>query len=143
MRKIFVVRTFCRAPASIVNADPVNGDSRCGANNRREDTDHDAAFRFGFRPHGGRHRLRPQHRARHRSGAGRGRRQCRGERHSDRDAVNAVVAEIRRGGGKAMGVMADVSAHDEVAAACVFLCAETGAFVSGQAIHVNGRHYMF
>jgi 3-oxoacyl-[acyl-carrier protein] reductase len=32
---------------------------------------------------------------------------------------------------------------DEVAAACVFLCAETGAFVSGQAIHVNGGHYMF
>ena len=63
--------------------------------------------------------------------------------HSDRDAVDAVVAEIRRGGGKAMGVMADVSAHDEVAAACVFLCAETGAFVSGRAIHVNGRHYMF
>jgi 3-oxoacyl-[acyl-carrier protein] reductase len=32
---------------------------------------------------------------------------------------------------------------DEVAAACVFLCAETGSFVSGQAIHVNGGHYMF
>jgi len=32
---------------------------------------------------------------------------------------------------------------DEVAAACVFLCAETGAFVSGQAIHVNGGHYMY
>ena len=32
---------------------------------------------------------------------------------------------------------------DEVAAACLFLCAETGAFVSGQAIHVNGGHYMF
>jgi NAD(P)-dependent dehydrogenase (short-subunit alcohol dehydrogenase family) len=32
---------------------------------------------------------------------------------------------------------------DELAAACVFLCAETGAFVSGQAIHVNGGHYMF
>ena len=32
---------------------------------------------------------------------------------------------------------------DEVAAACVFLCAETGAFVSGQAIHLNGGHYMF
>ena len=32
---------------------------------------------------------------------------------------------------------------DEVAAACVFLCAETGAFVSGQVIHVNGGHYMY
>ena len=32
---------------------------------------------------------------------------------------------------------------DEVAAACAFLCAETGGFVSGQAIHVNGGHYMF
>ncbi len=32
---------------------------------------------------------------------------------------------------------------EEVAAACAFLCAETGAFVSGQAIHVNGGHYMY
>jgi len=32
---------------------------------------------------------------------------------------------------------------DEVAAACVFLCAETGGFVSGQSIHVNGGHYMY
>jgi len=32
---------------------------------------------------------------------------------------------------------------DEVAAACEFLCAETGAFVSGQVIHVNGGHYMY
>jgi 3-oxoacyl-[acyl-carrier protein] reductase len=35
--------------------------------------------------------------------------------HSDRDAVDAVVAEIRGGGGNALGVMADVSAHEEVA----------------------------
>lgn len=32
---------------------------------------------------------------------------------------------------------------EEVAAACAFLCADTGAFVSGQAIHVNGGHYMY
>ena len=32
---------------------------------------------------------------------------------------------------------------DEVAAACAFLCAESGAFVSGQVIHVNGGHYMY
>jgi 3-oxoacyl-[acyl-carrier protein] reductase len=32
---------------------------------------------------------------------------------------------------------------EEVAAACLYLCAETGGFVSGQAIHVNGGHYMF
>jgi len=32
---------------------------------------------------------------------------------------------------------------EEVAAACAFLCAEGGAFVSGQAIHVNGGHYMY
>ncbi len=32
---------------------------------------------------------------------------------------------------------------EEVAAACAFLCAETGGFVSGQAIHVNGGHYMY
>jgi NAD(P)-dependent dehydrogenase (short-subunit alcohol dehydrogenase family) len=32
---------------------------------------------------------------------------------------------------------------EEVAAACAFLCAETGAFVSGQVIHVNGGHYMY
>jgi NAD(P)-dependent dehydrogenase (short-subunit alcohol dehydrogenase family) len=32
---------------------------------------------------------------------------------------------------------------EEVAAACVFLCAETGGFTSGQAIHVNGGHYMY
>jgi NAD(P)-dependent dehydrogenase (short-subunit alcohol dehydrogenase family) len=32
---------------------------------------------------------------------------------------------------------------DEVAAACEFLCAENGAFVNGQVIHVNGGHYMY
>lgn len=32
---------------------------------------------------------------------------------------------------------------EEVAAACLFLCAETGGFTSGQAIHVNGGHYMY
>lgn len=32
---------------------------------------------------------------------------------------------------------------DEIAAACVFLSSEGGAFVSGQAIHVNGGHYMY
>ena len=32
---------------------------------------------------------------------------------------------------------------EEVAAACAFLCADTGAFVSGQALHVNGGHYMY
>jgi NAD(P)-dependent dehydrogenase (short-subunit alcohol dehydrogenase family) len=32
---------------------------------------------------------------------------------------------------------------EEVAAACAFLCAETGGFTSGQAIHVNGGHYMY
>ena len=34
--------------------------------------------------------------------------------HRDRDAVDAVVAQIRGAGGKALGVMADVSSHDEV-----------------------------
>lgn len=32
---------------------------------------------------------------------------------------------------------------EEVAAACAFLCGEGGAFTSGQALHVNGGHYMF
>jgi len=32
---------------------------------------------------------------------------------------------------------------EEVAAACLFLCAESGAFVSGQVIHINGGHYMY
>jgi 3-oxoacyl-[acyl-carrier protein] reductase len=32
---------------------------------------------------------------------------------------------------------------EEVAAACAFLCAEGGAFTSGQVIHVNGGHYMY
>jgi len=32
---------------------------------------------------------------------------------------------------------------DDVAAACVYLAGDSGAFVSGQAIHVNGGHYMF
>lgn len=32
---------------------------------------------------------------------------------------------------------------DEIAAACAFLCADTGGFTSGQAIHVNGGHYMY
>src|SRR3990170_789069 len=90
--------------------------------------------------------------------------------HNDRDAVDAVVEEIRKAGGRGLAVMADVSSHDavaemvrktvaagaidtvrdwtqythqqkeriqgeipigrfgktdEVAAACVFLCAET------------------
>ena len=47
--------------------------------------------------------------------------------HSDRDAVDAVVAEIRRAGGKALGVMADVSSHDEVAALVEKTVAEFGA----------------
>ena len=32
---------------------------------------------------------------------------------------------------------------EEVAEACAFLASEGGGFVSGQAIHVNGGHYMF
>lgn len=32
---------------------------------------------------------------------------------------------------------------EEVAEACAFLASEGGAFVSGQAIHVNGGHYMY
>ena len=31
---------------------------------------------------------------------------------------------------------------DEMAAACVYLAAQTVGFVSGQALHVNGGHYM-
>src|ERR1019366_10235530 len=47
--------------------------------------------------------------------------------HSDRDAVDAVVAEIRRGGGKALGVMADVSSHEEVAGLVEKTVAEFGS----------------
>jgi 3-oxoacyl-[acyl-carrier protein] reductase len=36
--------------------------------------------------------------------------------HRDRDAVDATVKEIADAGGRAVGVMADVSKHDEVAA---------------------------
>lgn len=36
--------------------------------------------------------------------------------HRDKNAVDAVVEEIRKAGGRAVGVMADVSSHDEVAA---------------------------
>jgi 3-oxoacyl-[acyl-carrier protein] reductase len=36
--------------------------------------------------------------------------------HRDRDAVDAVVKEITEAGGQALGLMADVSRHDEVAA---------------------------
>ena len=36
--------------------------------------------------------------------------------HRDKNAVDAVVEEIRKSGGRAIGVMADVSSHDEVAA---------------------------
>lgn len=32
---------------------------------------------------------------------------------------------------------------DEVAAACDLLCSDRGGFISGQAIHVNGGHYMY
>ena len=35
--------------------------------------------------------------------------------HRDRDAVDAVVREIEAGGGRALGVMADVSSHADVA----------------------------
>jgi len=35
--------------------------------------------------------------------------------HRDRDAVEAVVREIEAGGGRALGVMADVSSHADVA----------------------------
>ena len=31
---------------------------------------------------------------------------------------------------------------DELAAACVLLASEAGAFISGQVVHVNGGHYM-
>src|ERR1035438_3341138 len=47
--------------------------------------------------------------------------------HSDRDAVDAVVAEIRRGGGKALGVMADVAWHEEVAGLVEKTVAEFGS----------------
>jgi NAD(P)-dependent dehydrogenase (short-subunit alcohol dehydrogenase family) len=47
--------------------------------------------------------------------------------HSDRDAVDAVVAEIRSGGGKALGVMADVSSHDAVAELVEKTVAEFGS----------------
>lgn len=32
---------------------------------------------------------------------------------------------------------------EDVAQACVYLAADSGSFVSGQAIHVNGGHYMY
>ncbi|HJV79693.1 3-oxoacyl-ACP reductase family protein [Noviherbaspirillum sp.] len=35
--------------------------------------------------------------------------------HSDKNAVDGVVEEIRKAGGKAIGIMADVSSHDTVA----------------------------
>ena len=47
--------------------------------------------------------------------------------HSDRDAVDAVVEEIRRAGGKALGLMADVSSHDAVAELVRKTVAEFGA----------------
>ena len=32
---------------------------------------------------------------------------------------------------------------EEIAEACAFLASEGGGFVSGQALHVNGGHYMY
>jgi NAD(P)-dependent dehydrogenase (short-subunit alcohol dehydrogenase family) len=50
--------------------------------------------------------------------------------HQSRDKI---LAEIP------LGRFGDV---DELAAACVLLAGEAGAFISGQVIHVNGGHYM-
>src|SRR5512141_3195850 len=47
--------------------------------------------------------------------------------HRDKDAVDAVAAEIRRAGGKALGVMADVSSHEEVAGMVSRTVAEFGS----------------
>jgi len=51
--------------------------------------------------------------------------------HQDRERIQSEIPLGRYG------------KTEEVAAACAFLCAETGGFVSGQAIHVNGGHYMY
>ena len=32
---------------------------------------------------------------------------------------------------------------DDIAMACVYLAGDSGAFISGQVIHVNGGHYMY
>lgn len=47
--------------------------------------------------------------------------------HRDREAVDAVVKEIRDSGGRALGVMADVSRHEEVAAMVQAAAAEFGS----------------
>jgi 3-oxoacyl-[acyl-carrier protein] reductase len=39
-----------------------------------------------------------------------------------------------------MGRFADV---DEIASACLFLAADTGAFITGQVLHVNGGESTF
>jgi 3-oxoacyl-[acyl-carrier protein] reductase len=46
--------------------------------------------------------------------------------HRDRDAVDAVVREIEAGGGRALGVMADVSSHADVARMVEAALAEFG-----------------
>ena len=52
-------------------------------------------------------------------------------RHQPREQIESEIP---------LGRFGDV---DEVAAACAFLASAGGGFVSGQAIHVNGGHYMY
>jgi 3-oxoacyl-[acyl-carrier protein] reductase len=47
--------------------------------------------------------------------------------HRDRNAVDAVVQEIRAAGGRALGVMADVASHDAVAEMVAQAVAEFGS----------------
>lgn len=47
--------------------------------------------------------------------------------HRDREAVDAVVEEIRAAGGRALGIMADVSSHDAIAALVAQAAAEFGS----------------
>ena len=65
---------------------------------------------------------------------------------SSQDKVDKVVADFMAEGGNAIRVTADVGdadAVDDIANACLYLAGETGGFITGEVLHVNGGQFRF